>query len=56
MKKNILFLLQSARMCTLSNMNTAETSWPINIKFHLEHYWGEELAKGPRTVLMKDCP
>ena len=26
-------------------MNTAETSWPINIKFHLEHYWGEELAK-----------
>ena len=27
---------------TLSNMNICETSWPIVIKFHLEHHrgWG----------------
>ena len=29
---------------TLSNMNISETSWPIVIKFHLEHHWGEGLA------------
>ena len=29
---------------TLSNMNITETSWPILIKFHLEHHWGEGLA------------
>ena len=29
---------------TLSNMNISETSWPINIKFHLEHHWGGGLA------------
>ena len=21
-------------------MNISETSWPIKIKFHLEHHWG----------------
>ena len=21
-------------------MNISETSWPIEIKFHLEHHWG----------------
>ena len=34
----------SVRLCicpsTLSNMNISETSWPIVIKFHLEHHWG----------------
>ena len=29
---------------TLSNMNISETSWPIVIKFHLEHPWGVGLA------------
>ena len=29
---------------TLSNMNSSETSWPIAIKFHLEHYWGGRLS------------
>ena len=24
---------------TLSNMKISETSWPIEIKFHLEHHW-----------------
>ena len=23
-----------------SNMNIAEASWPITIKFYLKHYWG----------------
>ena len=27
------------RASTLSNMNISETSWPIIIKFHLEHHW-----------------
>ena len=33
-------------MCplTLSDMNISETSWPIIIKFHLKHHWGEGLA------------
>ena len=39
---------QCVRPCvslsTLSNMNIFETSRPINIKFHLEHYWGKGLA------------
>ena len=26
------------------NMNISETSWPIVIKFHLEHHWGGGLA------------
>ena len=30
----------SVRLFTLSNMNISETSCPIKIKFHLEHYWG----------------
>ena len=29
---------------TLSNMNISETSWPIRIKFHLEHHWGGEVT------------
>ena len=29
---------------TLSNMNISETSWPIIIKFHQEHYWGGGLT------------
>ena len=29
---------------TLSNMNITETSWPIVIKFHLEHHWGGGLT------------
>ena len=29
---------------TLSNMNISETSCPIVIKFHLEHYWGGGLT------------
>ena len=34
----------SVRASTLSNMNISETSWPILIKFHLEHHWGGGLA------------
>ena len=34
----------SVRAATLSNMNISETSWPIVIKFHLEHHWGGGLA------------
>ena len=34
----------SVRASTLSNMNISKTSWPIVIKFHLEHYWGTGLA------------
>ena len=34
----------SVRASTLSNMNISETSWPILIKFHLEHDWGGGLA------------
>ena len=30
----------SDRPSTLSNINISETSWPIEIKFHLAHYWG----------------
>ena len=29
---------------TLSNMNISEASWPIVIKFQLEHHWGGGLA------------
>ena len=40
--------LASVRACvcasTLSNMNISETSWPMVIKFHLEHHWGGGLA------------
>ena len=38
--------LEPASVCvfTLSNMNISGTSWPINIKFHLEHHWGRGLA------------
>ena len=25
-------------------MNISETSWPVAIKFHLEHHWGEGLS------------
>ena len=36
----------SVRASTLSNMNISETSWPITIKFHLEHHWdGDWLHK-----------
>ena len=34
----------SVHASTLSNMNISETSWPILIKFHLEHHWGGRLA------------
>ena len=34
----------SVCVSTLSNMNISETSWPILIKFHLEHHWGGGLA------------
>ena len=34
----------SVRPSTLSNMYISETSWPIVIKFHLEHHWGGGLA------------
>ena len=34
----------SVRAFTLSNINISETSWPINIKFHLEYYWGGGFA------------
>ena len=34
----------SVRPSTLSNMNIFETSWPIVIKFHLEHHWGGGLS------------
>ena len=38
--------LEPASVCpsvhafTLSNINISETSWPIVIKFHLEHHFG----------------
>ena len=34
----------SVRLFTLSDMNISETCWPIIIKFHLEHHWGEGFA------------
>ena len=34
----------SVRASALSNMNISETSWPIVMKFHLEHHWGGGLA------------
>ena len=34
----------SVRASTISNMNISETSWPIEIKFHLESYWGGGLT------------
>ena len=38
--------LEPASVCavTLSNIYISRTSWPIVIKFHLEHYWGGVLA------------
>ena len=38
--------LEPASVCTstLSNMNISEASWPIVIKFHLEHYWSGGLC------------
>ena len=37
----------SVHRFTLSNMNISETSRPIEINFHLEHYWGGgKAAKG----------
>ena len=38
------FLHASVGPFTLSDMNISETSWPIEIKFHLKHHWGGELA------------
>ena len=38
---------------TLSNMNISETSWPIVIKYHLEHHWGgglTALGVGPYRI------
>ena len=32
------------RTPTLSNMNISETTWPIVIKFHLEHHWDDGLT------------
>ena len=34
----------SIRASTLSNMDISETSWPIVIKFHLEHHSGGGLT------------
>ena len=34
----------SVRPFTLKNMNISETSCPIKIKFHPEHYWGGALT------------
>ena len=34
----------SVSQSTLSNMNISETSWPIVIKFYLEHHWGGGLT------------
>ena len=34
----------SVRPSTLSNIYVSETSWPIIIKFHQEHYWGGGLT------------
>ena len=34
----------SVHPSTLSNMNISETSWPIILKFHQEHYWGGGLT------------
>ena len=34
----------SVRGSTFSNMNISETSWPIVIKFNLEHYLGGGLV------------
>ena len=33
--------LEPASICAspLSNMYISETSWPIVVKFHLEHHW-----------------
>ena len=38
---------------TLSNINISETSWPIIIKFHLEHHYGggsATLGFGPDRI------
>ena len=48
-----LSVLASACAFTLSNMNISETSWPIIIKFHLEHHWGggwATLGFGPDRI------
>ena len=34
----------SVRPSTLSNVNISETSWPIRIKLHQEHYLGKGLT------------
>ena len=35
----------SVRACVHTfNINISETSWPIIIKFHLEHHWGMGMA------------
>ena len=34
----------SVRLFTLTDMNISETSWPIIIKFHLNHHLGGGLA------------
>ena len=31
-------------LLTLSNINISETSWLIEIKFHLKHHWDREMA------------
>ena len=36
--------LAFVRASTLSKVNISETSWPIVIKFHLQHHWGEGLT------------
>ena len=49
--------LPSVRPSTLSNMNISETSWPIVIKFDLEHHWGGAMTafgfgqEGIRTLV-----
>ena len=35
----------SVSASTLSNMNILENSWPIVIKFQLEHHWGKGLTE-----------
>ena len=37
-------VLASVRVSTLTIMNISKTSWPIKIKFHLEHHWGGGLV------------
>ena len=39
-----LSICPSVLASTLSKMNISETSWPIAIKFYLEHHWGGGLT------------